>query len=125
LGEYGWYGGGAPRGLPSLTEEEQARWIVAEIEVSRRVATGWLSWPFADTPDSTDMSKFGGLVRSDLTPKPWAERFTSYASRLPALPQTTPALPEFDFTPSLTAPADSVPALHEKYSTQVRSAIGE
>ena len=106
LGEYGWYGGGAPRGQPSLTEDEQARWIVAEIEATRPVAAGWLSWPFADTPDSTDMSKFGGLVRSDLTPKPWAERFKAYASQLPALPRPTPKLPAFDFTPSLTMPAD-------------------
>lgn len=116
LGEYGWYGGGAPRGLPSLTEDEQARWIVAEIEASRHVATGWLSWPFADTPDSTDMSKFGGLVRSDLTPKPWAERFKTYASELSSLPQPTPILPAFDFERSLTMPAQDLPALHREFA---------
>ncbi len=102
LGEYGWYGGGAPRGLPSLTEDEQARWIVAEIEATRRLwRPAGSPGPSRTRPDSTDMSKFGGLVRSDLTPKPWAERFKAYASQLSALPRPTPKLPAFDFTPSL------------------------
>ncbi|MGE5296688.1 MAG: beta-galactosidase [Solirubrobacterales bacterium] len=125
LEEYGWYGGGAPRGLPSLTEDQQARWIVAEIEASRRLSAGWLSWPFADTPDSTDMSKFGGLVRSDLTPKPWAERFKSYASQLPALSRPAGKLPAFDFAPSLTMPANELPALHERFRDQIQAAIAE
>lgn len=125
LGEYGWYGGGAPRNLPSLTEDEQARWIVAEIEASRQVTTGWLSWPFADTPDSTDMSKFGGLVRSDLTLKPWGERFKDRASQLATLAQPTPRLPAFDFAPALTMPADGLASLHEGYANQIRSAIRE
>jgi endo-1,4-beta-mannosidase len=125
LGEYGWYGGGAPRGLPSLTEDRQARWIVAEIEASRRVSAGWLSWPFADTPTSTDMSQFGGLVRSDLTPKPWAERFKTYASQLSALPQPAGEFPAFDIAPSLTLPADELPALHKKFSDLIQAAIAE
>ncbi|HON90715.1 MAG TPA: beta-galactosidase [Sedimentisphaerales bacterium] len=125
LGEYGWYGGGAPRNLPSLTENEQARWIVAEIEASRPVATGWLSWPFADTPDSTDMSKFGGLVRLDLTLKPWGERFKSYASQPTTLPRPTPRLPAFDFAQALTLPADKLTPLHEQFAEQIRSAIRE
>ncbi len=125
LGEYGWYGGGAPRGLPSLTEDEQARWIVAEIEATRRLSQGWLSWPFADTPDSTDMSQFGGLVRSNLTPKPWAERFKAYTSQLSALPRPIRELPTFDFAPSLTTPANDLPTLHKKFSDQIQAAIAE
>jgi len=123
LGEYGWYGGGAPRNLPSLTEEEQDRWIVAEIEATRRVCDGWFSWPFADTPASTDMSKFGGVVRPDLSPKPWAKSFARYAANLPALPQPTPKLPVFDFTLALTTPADELKPLHEQYSHMVQEAI--
>jgi len=123
LEEYGWYGGGAPRGLPSLTEDQQARWIVAEIEASRRLATGWLSWPFADTPDSTDMSKFGGLVRSDLTPKPWAERFKDYAAKLSALPQPLREVPNFDFAQSLTVPANDLQPLQKEFSGKVQAAI--
>jgi hypothetical protein len=125
LGEYGWYGGGAPRNLPSLTEDEQDRWIVAEIEASRHVADGWLSWPFADSPESTDMSKFGGLVRSDLTLKPWAGSFKTCASQPSTLPQSTPALPILDIAPSLTTPADELAPLHKEYSAQVRAAIRE
>jgi len=125
LGEFGWYGGGAVRGQPSLTEDQQAQWIVAEIEASQRLAGGWLSWPFADTPDSTDMSQFGGLVRSDFTTKPWGERFRTYAFQLPTLAQPTPKLPAFNFTPSLTMPADKLPSLHEDYSNRIRSAIQE
>ncbi|MEN6334987.1 MAG: beta-galactosidase [Phycisphaerales bacterium] len=123
LEEYGWYGGGAPRGLPSLTEDQQARWIVAEIEASRRVSAGWLSWPFADTPDSTDMSKFGGLVRSDLTPKPWAERFKDYAAKLSALPQPLREVPVFDFAQSLTMPATDLEPLQKEFIAKTQAAI--
>ena len=124
LGEYGWYGGGAVRGQPSLTEDQQAQWIAAEIEATRRLSDGWLSWPFADTPTSTDMSKFGGLVRPDMTPKPWAKSFTQYASNLASLPQPTPQLPESDFAASLTTPTDELGPLHEQYSQLVQAAIG-
>ncbi|MBP7053984.1 MAG: beta-galactosidase [Phycisphaerae bacterium] len=123
LGEFGWYGGGAVRGQPPLTEDQQARWIAAEIEASRRLAGGWLSWPFADTPESTDMSQFGGLVRSDLTVKPWGERFKAYASRLATLPQPTPELPALNYTPSLTMPAENLSSLHEDYGNRIRSTI--
>jgi len=58
LGEFGWYGGGAPQNHPYLTEEQQAEWISAEIEISRSLTDGWLSWPFADTPSSRDISLF-------------------------------------------------------------------
>jgi endo-1,4-beta-mannosidase len=125
LEEFGWYGGGAPRGQPPLTEDEQDRWIVAEIEATRRLSDGWLSWPFADTPTSTDMSMYGGLMRSDLTPKQWAKSFASCAADLAALPQPTPKLPAFDFAPSLTMPADELKPLHEKYSQLVQEAISQ
>ncbi|MCU0913384.1 MAG: beta-galactosidase [Planctomycetes bacterium] len=124
LGEYGWYGGGAPRGQPALTEEEQDRWVVAEIEATRRLSDGWLSWPFADTPTSTDMSKFGGLVRPNLTPKPWARSFTRYASNLAPLSQPTPDLPAFEVAVSLTTPAEELGPLHDKYREMVQRARG-
>lgn len=123
LGEYGWYGGGAPRGLPSLTEDQQARWIVAEIEASRRLSQGWLSWPFADTPTSTDMSQFGGLVRPDLTLKPWGDRFKTYASQLSALPQPAGELPAIDFVPALAMPANDLPPLHNEFCDKTQAAI--
>ena len=123
LGEFGWYGGGAPRRQPALTEDEQARWIEAEIEASRRLAGGWLSWPFADTPESTDMSKYGGLVRTDMSCKPWAERFAAYASNLAALPQLTPDLPTLDLTSALTPSWEELKPMHAKYAETVQMAI--
>jgi len=124
LEEFGWYGGGAPRGQPSLTEDEQDRWIVAEIEATRRLSDGWLSWPFADTPTSTDMSMYGGLVRPDLTRKSWAKSFAQYASNLAALPQPTPALLTFDVAASLTMSTDDLKPMHEEYAQKVQATIG-
>lgn len=125
LGEYGWYGGGAPQGRPHLTQDEQARWITAEVEASRRLAQGWLSWPFADTPEATDMSVYGGLVTKDHSPKLWGLRFRSYAAALYMLPQPTPELPVFDSSASLTAPMDDLMAMHEERAKQVQAALAK
>ena len=123
LSEFGWYGGGQPPGRPFLSEDEQSRWLTAEVEASRRMADGWLSWPFADTPDSDDMSRFGGLMKWDMVHKLWAWRFRTYAHNLDVLSQPTPELPTFDFAPSLTTPIESLMAMHEKYAEQVQAAI--
>ncbi len=125
LEEFGWYGGGTPQGRPHLTEDEQSRWLGAVVEASRHLAQGWLSWPFADTPDSTDMSVYGGMVTRDLISKMWGLRFRSYAAALFMLPQPTPELPSFDFSPSLTAPIDDLMPMHEDYARQVQSALAE
>jgi len=123
LEEYGWYGGGVVQDRQFLTEDEQARWLAAELEASRPLADGWLSWPFSDTPDSTDMSIYGGLVKPDMTYKLWARRFMVYASNLAAVPQPTPELPTFDFAASLTTPVDDLLALQEKYSQMIQTAV--
>jgi hypothetical protein len=123
LGEYGWYGGGAPEGRPYLEENQQARWITEEIEASRRLAHGWLSWPFADTPDSTDMSIYGGLVKPDMGYKMWAWWFQAYAANLSILPQPTPQLPSFDYSASLTADVNDLPPMYEKHAELVEAAI--
>lgn len=125
LGEYGWYGGGGPKGRPHLTEDEQGRWIGAEIEASRRLAQGWLSWPFADTPEATDMSVFGGLVTRHYIPKSWGLRFRSYAAALFLLAQPTPELPSFDFAASLTAPMDDLLTMHAEYTQLVQDALAQ
>jgi len=125
LGEYGWYGGGAPKGRPHLTEDEQARWITAEVEASRRLAQGWLSWPFADTPEATDMSVYGGMVTYNHGKKRWGLRFRSYAAALFMLPQPTPELPSFDTSASLTAPVDDLTAMHEEYTKLVQAALAQ
>jgi len=123
LGEYGWYGGGAPQGHPHLMEDEQARWITAEVEASRRLAQGWLSWPFADTPGATDMSVYGGMVTYHQGKKLWGLRFRSYAAALFMLPQPTPELPSFDTSTSLTATVNDLTAMHEEYTKLVQAAL--
>ncbi len=123
LSEYGWYGGGAPQGRPLLDEHQQGRWIVAEIEASRRLACGWLSWPFADTPDSTDMSRYGGMVKENMIYKIWAWRFKSYAAGLAELRQPMPELPGIDVTASLTAPLSDLVPMQEKHAERITKAI--
>jgi len=123
LGEYGWYGGGTPQGRAFLTEDQQGRWITAEVEASRRLTQGWLSWPFADAPEATDMSVFGGMVRYNLVNKIWAWRFRSYAKNLAILSQPAPELPPFDFLPSLTAGLDDMVSKHEEYATLLQAAL--
>ena len=123
LGEYGWYGGGAPQKHPYLSEEQQARWLSAEIEASRSLADGWLSWPFADTPTSTDISLFAGLFKSDLTVKAWGRKFQTYAENLSQLKQPTPELPGFDFLDALTAGNEDISRMHQSYVRAVQRAI--
>lgn len=123
LSEFGWYGGGAPAGRPYLTDGQQARWIGEEIEASRRLAHGWLSWAFADTPEATDMSIYGGLVGADMHLKWWTRWFQVYAANLAVLPQPTPELPVVDFTESLTTPVNELLAIHDAYAQRVQAAV--
>ena len=123
LGEYGWYGGGAVQNQPYLAEEQQSTWISAEIEASRALAAGWLSWPFADTPQSTDMSLFGGLVKSDLTVKPWGRKFSTYAANLPQLKRPAPKLPPFDFPDAFTADDKVLIQIHHRYVKAIQDIL--
>jgi endo-1,4-beta-mannosidase len=123
LAEFGWYGGGAPQHHPYLSEKQQARWIVGEIESSRSLADGWLSWPFADTPESRDISLFAGLVKADLTLKDWGREFKALAANLPELKKTTPKLPSSDFTRALTADEKELNELHQTYVKAISQAI--
>ncbi|MCL2159477.1 MAG: glycoside hydrolase family 5 protein [Oscillospiraceae bacterium] len=83
LEEFGWYGGGEiNEHQPYRSHEHQSDWNCALMEETVGLCSGWLNWPFADTPSSTDISKFSGLVTSDLLPKPWGEAFESYAKNL-------------------------------------------
>ena len=125
LGEFGWYGGGAPQNHPPLTEAQQAEWISAEIEISRPLADGWLSWPFADTPSSRDISLFAGLVKPELTVKAWGERFKEFSTNLSDLKQPTPKLPAFDFSKALTAGNEEPGKIHQEYVTAIQKLVGE
>jgi len=125
LGEFGWYGGGSPQKHPYLSEAEQAQWINAEIEVSRRLADGWLSWPFADSPSSTDISLFAGLVKADFTIKAWGQKFKELASNLSELKQPTPKLPPFDFPNALTAGNEELGQMHASLIEAVQKVAGK
>lgn len=124
LGEFGWYGGGAPQKHPYLSEAEQSRWISAEIEVSRPLADGWLSWPFADSPSSTDVSLFAGLFKADFTVKTWGRRFKELAANLSELKQPRPKLPEFDFPKALSAGNEELDQMHRGYVEAVQKVSG-
>jgi len=79
VGEFGWFGGGQPRGQVFHPAEGQARWCRAAVLQGRGIAAGWLNWAFADTPSSRDISKFSGLVTEKEIPKPWGEAFRKLA----------------------------------------------
>jgi endo-1,4-beta-mannosidase len=83
LEEFGWYGGGEiNEHQPFRSHGDQLDWNRALMEETIGLCSGWLNWPFADTPSSTDISKFSGLVTSDFRPKPWGEAFSEYAKKL-------------------------------------------
>jgi len=123
LGEYGWYGGGAPQHHPYLSEDEQAHWLSAEVEASRPLADGWLSWPFADSPESTDISLFAGLVKADLTLKVWGRKFRTLAANLPELKRPVPKLPGFNFPNVLTADSEELGRMHRSYVDAIQHSI--
>jgi len=123
LGEFGWYGGGAPQKHPYLTEAQQAEWITAEIETSRPLADGWLSWPFADSPSSTDISLFAGLFKADFTVKTWGRRFKELADNLSELEQPTPKLPQFNFPNAPTAGTEELGQMHRAYVEAVQKVV--
>jgi len=124
LGEYGWYGGGTPQHHPYLSEDEQSRWLSAEVEASRPLADGWLSWPFADSPKSTDISLFAGLVKADLTLKVWGRKFRRLAAILPELKRPVPKLPGFNFPNVLTADSEELGKVHRSYVEAIQQKIG-
>ncbi len=123
LGEFGWYGGGAPQHHPFLTEQQQAQWIGEEIEASRSLADGWLSWPFADTPSSRDISLYAGLVKPDMTRKAWGRKFKSLAGNLPELKNPKPELSTLGLTGAFTEDEKELAQLHQAYIKGVHRVI--
>jgi len=119
LGEFGWYGGGAPQEHPYLSEQQQAQWIGEEIEATRSLADGWLSWPFADTPSSGDISLYAGLVKPDLTFKAWGHKFKAVAANLPELKKSAAEVPTMAFAEALTADEDRLKQEHQAYTEAI------
>ncbi len=77
--EYGWHGGGEMDGK-FRTEEYQSNWNTNVVKSTLDLASGWLVWAYADTPTSTDITKFGGLYTTDGKLKEWGKSFRSLAS---------------------------------------------
>jgi len=125
LGEFGWYGGGAPQHHPYLTEQQQSDWIGEEIEASRSLAEGWLSWPFADTPSSRDISLYAGLVKPDMTLKAWGRKFKMLVVNLSELKKPTLELPALDFIGILTADEKELNRFHQTYTKAIHRAMAE
>jgi hypothetical protein len=88
LEEFGWYGGGAPGWvslvdrLPFKGQGEHASYCKALVEASREWCSGWIQWAYGDTPQSSDISQFGGLVNRDGEPKAWAREFSALAQKI-------------------------------------------
>lgn len=79
--EYGWHGGGDYDGK-YRTEEYQSNWNTNVVKSTLRLASGWLVWAYADTPTSTDITKFGGLYTTDGKLKEWGKSFKTLSSDL-------------------------------------------
>ena len=88
LEEFGWYGGGAPGwagiidSLPFKSEIEQAHYCRLLIESSKDWCGGWIQWTYGDTPQSSDISQFGGLVDKEGRLKTWGNEFTALAETI-------------------------------------------
>jgi len=84
LGEFAWYGGGAITAngkevMPARTVEDQAAWGRQLLDVSQGRVCGWLHWAFADTPTSSDLTRWSGLWTEQFQLKPWGEIYGRFA----------------------------------------------
>lgn len=83
IGEFNWYGGNSEthRGwnLPPKPPEHQVQWCQTLLDVSRGRVCGWLNWAFADTPGSTDITRWSGVWTENLKLKPWGRVFGQFA----------------------------------------------
>lgn len=99
IGEFAWYGAGEGAvwdkfPMPPQSLNDQAAWCQTLLDVSKGRLCGWLNWAFADTPTSTDLSRWSGLWTSDLKLKPWGEIYAQFAQRMsrqPSPPRPWPA----------------------------------
>lgn len=81
LGEFGWYGGGAipPSQLPDKPVEHQLEWGKELLGATRGRLCGWLNWAMADTPTSTDLTRWSGIWTTDFRVKPWGAAYIAFA----------------------------------------------
>lgn len=79
--EYGWHGGGEMNGKYQ-PESYQSDWNTNVVKSTLGLASGWLVWAYADTPTSTDLTKFGGLYNINGELKEWGRSFKSLAEEV-------------------------------------------
>lgn len=100
LGEFGWYGGGAivANGqvqMPDKPVSHQVEWNQELLKVSRGRVCGWLNWAFADTPTSTDLTRWSGCWTTDLKLKPWGEMYARVAREEAKQPDKPNPFPQY------------------------------
>ncbi|HOW69341.1 MAG TPA: cellulase family glycosylhydrolase [Phycisphaerae bacterium] len=100
LGEFAWYGGGAIMAngkevMPTRTLEDQVAWGRKLLDVTRGRLCGWLHWAFADTPTSSDLTRWSGLWTEQLELKPWGEVYGRFAREHCSRPEVPRPFPSF------------------------------
>ncbi len=123
--EFGWTGGGDDPGLGRYSEHEQALYQADLVRRTRSSACGWLTWPYADSLVSTDVSRFGGLVGVDSRTKAWGESFRQLSRDLVAEPPAARS-PGVATTVDLCAVLTGLGSGHDMYDTPfARSLLAE
>jgi hypothetical protein len=93
--ECGWYGGGpvyfADREQRSLTEAQQTQWCTRLVEATKGDVSGWLFWPYRDTPSSLDPSRRSGLFDEAGRLKDWAGAFKRLSPEITGSPRARQA----------------------------------
>jgi len=85
--------------MPPQTPQDQLAWNKRLLKVTRGRVCGWLNWAFADTPSSTDLTRWSGLWTDELQLKPWGRAFSQFArgaahTPAPFNPITTHPVPQ-------------------------------
>jgi hypothetical protein len=125
VGEFAWYGGGKPDHHPERTPEDQVTWCRAAVLEGRGLVAGWLNWAYADTPSSTDLTKFSGLVTVEDVPKPWGRVFSALAHApetwdIPPLGKVTGVVVDVPWQKALRDPSLGTRALRAFAEARVR-----
>jgi len=81
--------------MTDMPMSHQADWNRELLAVSRGKVCGWLNWAFADTPDSTDLTRWSGCWTTDLRLKPWGEIYAGLAKEVTRHPQLPGGYPEY------------------------------
>ena len=84
LEEFGWYGGNLESTIKDyyMDQNDQRRWCRLLVEGTMDSVSGWLNWPYQDTPTSTDTSKSSGVFGPEKDLKEWGRDFIEIISNV-------------------------------------------